>query len=76
MLAVFGSDRRITNKTSALLVLHRGFLQRANDERVPTVRGFGEEDFSAPMLLCAVGLSFTDPLSGENVSVSTPGYAG
>lgn len=61
------SDRRITIETSAPIV---------NDNVYPAVCGVGEEDFSAPLLLCAVGLAFTDPLSGENVSVATPGYAG
>ncbi|WJY69040.1 pseudouridine synthase [Corynebacterium auris] len=67
----------VTGKTHQLRVqMHAAGAPIVNDGVYPTVRGFGEEDFSAPMLLCAVGLSFTDPLSGENVSVSTPGYAG
>lgn len=46
------------------------------DPVYPELLPVSAEDFSKPMQLCAVGLAFTDPLSGAWRSFSVPGFSG
>ncbi|SDS76452.1 pseudouridine synthase [Corynebacterium timonense] len=66
----------ITGKTHQLRVhMNAAGAPIINDSVYPRILPFGHEDFTAPMLLCAVGLEFTDPLNGQHRRFSTPGYA-
>lgn len=46
------------------------------DPIYPKLQPLDEEDFAEPMLLSSVGISFADPLSGEQRSFSTTGFSG
>jgi len=46
------------------------------DPIYPRIHALDEEDFAKPMLLSSVGLSFTDPLSGQKRRFTTPGFSG
>lgn len=46
------------------------------DPIYPRVHALDEEDFAKPMLLSSVGLSFTDPLSGQTRSFAKAGFSG
>ncbi|MCT1450511.1 pseudouridine synthase [Corynebacterium sp. p3-SID1194] len=46
------------------------------DPIYPRIHALDEEDFATPMLLSSVGLSFTDPLSGQKRRFTTPGFSG
>lgn len=46
------------------------------DPLYPRIQRVEEEDFTKPMLLSSVGLSFTDPLSGEPRRFTTTGFSG
>lgn len=46
------------------------------DPIYPRVYALDEEDFAKPMLLSSVGLSFTDPLSGQTRQFTSTGFSG
>lgn len=46
------------------------------DPFYPEVKAFGDENYDEPMMLAAVALAFTDPLSGEERTFTAHGFSG
>nr|VDG61839.1 ribosomal large subunit pseudouridine synthase D [Streptococcus thermophilus] len=67
----------VTGRTHQLRVqMHAAGAPIHGDPVYPELLPASDEDFSRPMLLAAVGLAFTDPLTGSQRTFSAPGFSG